>query len=200
MRLLRYDPLQAPAKIEPKVGGLYSIYDGAISGEFVRVDHEHIELKWRMKNWAPACFSTVTIKNTPRGALRLLAARALVPAGRRLANLQLIDLHAFKFNAAMALPLTRAHPRLLALHAVSCASNTTCLSHICRSPLLRRQRTQACPCLTSWRCCCSLLHPPPCRLVRHAGGADADGHPADGRVRQPRPGAAGACAIDHRAV
>lgn len=69
--LLCFDPLQAPAKIEPKVGGLYSIYDGAITGEFIRVDHEHIEMKWRMKNWSPACFSTVTIKNTPRGEFAL---------------------------------------------------------------------------------------------------------------------------------
>lgn len=69
--------MQAPAKIEPKVGGVYSIYDGAITGEFVRVEHEHIELKWRMKNWAPDCFSNVVIKNTPRGAFPSLAMLAV---------------------------------------------------------------------------------------------------------------------------
>lgn len=59
---------QAPAVVEAKDGGVYSIYDGAIVGSFSgEPTQERIVLKWRMRGWAEDCTSTVELTLKARG-------------------------------------------------------------------------------------------------------------------------------------
>lgn len=63
--IMRYT--QAPAKVDAKAGGVYSIFDGAISGVFEEVGVAKTILTWRMRNWAPDMTSRVTLTITGKG-------------------------------------------------------------------------------------------------------------------------------------
>ncbi len=55
----------APAKIEAKVGGEYSAYNGDLEGEFTKlVPDELIAMRWRciMDDWPEDHYSVVTIE------------------------------------------------------------------------------------------------------------------------------------------
>ena len=57
---------RAPARSEPPTG-VYSILDGAISGQWVSVSKDKLELKWRARSWPEGVLSTVTILLSARG-------------------------------------------------------------------------------------------------------------------------------------
>jgi len=98
--VMRYT--QSPGvKIEAKPGGVYSIFEGSIQGEFVEATPELIVLKWRLKNWEAGCFSKVVIRCTRRGAIgcdrNLLDERWLaVNSSTRRAVPRAFQKHAFK--------------------------------------------------------------------------------------------------------
>ena len=58
----------APAKIEARAGGVYSLFDGQIVGVFSEVSVPRTVLTWRMKNWEAGVYSTATVTIEPRGA------------------------------------------------------------------------------------------------------------------------------------
>jgi activator of HSP90 ATPase len=54
---------QAPAVVEPRDGGNYVLYDGAITGTFVGAPTaEKIVLKWRMRSWEAESVVDITLK------------------------------------------------------------------------------------------------------------------------------------------
>ncbi|KAK8807034.1 hypothetical protein WA158_003793 [Blastocystis sp. Blastoise] len=53
---------RAPASIENKVGGRYIIFDGAIMGQFLKIDNSGIEMKWRKRDWEDGVYSIATIR------------------------------------------------------------------------------------------------------------------------------------------
>lgn len=61
--------IQSPAVVvEPKDGGAYVLYDGAIQGNFVGAPTaEKLSLRWRMRQWEDGCYSNVEITLKPRG-------------------------------------------------------------------------------------------------------------------------------------
>ena len=52
---------QAPAKIEAKAGGAYSIFDGAVTGVFKEVAVARTVLSWRLRNWPADADSEATV-------------------------------------------------------------------------------------------------------------------------------------------
>lgn len=58
---------QSRAVIEARQGGVYSIFDGQITGTFVEAAVAKTVLSWRMKNWTDGVFSTATLTLEQRG-------------------------------------------------------------------------------------------------------------------------------------
>ena len=56
----------APACVEARAGGAYSLFDGQISGVFTEASVARSVLSWRMKNWEAGVASTVTLTIEPR--------------------------------------------------------------------------------------------------------------------------------------
>jgi hypothetical protein len=78
---------QAPAKIEAKAGGAYSIFDGAVTGVFKEISVARTALSWRLRNWPADADSeaTVTIvaKGEPRACRCCCCGCSLRAAARR---------------------------------------------------------------------------------------------------------------------
>ena len=56
----------APARVDARAGGVYSLFDGQISGLFSEASVARTVLSWRMKNWPEGVASTVTLTIMPR--------------------------------------------------------------------------------------------------------------------------------------
>jgi activator of HSP90 ATPase len=63
----------APATIDPKVGGAFSLFGAMIEGLNVElVPHQRIVQAWRPADWPPGVYSLVRIELKPEGAETLL--------------------------------------------------------------------------------------------------------------------------------
>ena len=58
------------AESRPVSGGVYSLFDGSITGTYEKVDEAagEITLKWKMRNWAEHASSTVHISISSSGS------------------------------------------------------------------------------------------------------------------------------------
>ncbi|CAI8011645.1 Activator of 90 kDa heat shock protein ATPase homolog 1 [Geodia barretti] len=70
-------------KLEAKKGGLYSLLDGLISGQYMELEKPHKIVKtWREKSWPDAHYSTVTIElNQEQDCAKLVLLHTNVPEG-----------------------------------------------------------------------------------------------------------------------
>jgi activator of HSP90 ATPase len=63
----------APASIDPKVGGAFSMFNGMITGVTVElVPNQRIVQAWRPSHWNPGVFSSVRFELKPEGAETLV--------------------------------------------------------------------------------------------------------------------------------
>eukprot|EP00798_Chlamydomonas_sp_ICE-L_P010631 gene10631-12312_t len=54
---------QSKASVEPKAGGKFSWFEGAVHGEFVEMEKDkHLVMKWKFSTWADSAWSKVDIR------------------------------------------------------------------------------------------------------------------------------------------
>lgn len=52
---------RGPAKVEPKVGGEYSLFGGNVSGKFLKLEpNSKLSMTWRLRDWKPNHYAHVT--------------------------------------------------------------------------------------------------------------------------------------------
>ena len=76
---------RSDVRLEPKVGGKFSLFGGNVEGEFLEiVEREKIKMTWRLKSWPAGHFSIVTmsfLENQDSTTIKLVQEK--VPLGEK---------------------------------------------------------------------------------------------------------------------
>lgn len=85
---------QSPAKVESRVGGEFSWFDGSISGKFIKMDPGRVlELDWRFNSWSEDHYSRVVMNfSNPEPGLTVLTLRQNgIPESDRFGNANVVE-------------------------------------------------------------------------------------------------------------
>lgn len=80
---------RAEAKADPRAGGAFSLYDGAIYGQFVELHEEtKVVQKWKFDSWPRGVYSTVTIyiKELDEGDTKVTLVQSGIPLKDKFGN------------------------------------------------------------------------------------------------------------------
>lgn len=82
---------RAPAISDARAGGVYSLYEGAVSGVFKEVSVPRTVLTWRLRNWAPEAASEACVTIVAKGSLVASVTPLLPPLPRSLCPTRLAE-------------------------------------------------------------------------------------------------------------